>query len=79
MLFYLSEVDFGKGISNLSTNFKHFKLEGANYDADLRGENLLKMFLIVCRSRFNIELNILILNIKDASIFNLATKDSQTI
>jgi hypothetical protein len=37
------------------------------------------MNLIECRSRFNIELKILTHNIKDAGVFNLATKDSQTI
>ena len=39
-LFYLSEVDFGKEISNVSINFKQFKLEGANYDADFGGEKI---------------------------------------
>jgi hypothetical protein len=36
-LFYLSEVDFGKKNSDLSTYIYYFKLEGENYDADFGG------------------------------------------
>ena len=36
-LFYLSEVDFGNEISDLSTYIYPFKLEAENYDADFGG------------------------------------------
>ena len=41
-MFYLSEVDFGKEIFQVSTNINQFKLEGENYDADFGGEKIKK-------------------------------------
>ena len=49
-LFYLSEVDFGKKNSDLSTYIYYFKLEGENYDADFGGENFF--FSITFRKNF---------------------------